>query len=101
MAKICLVILPSLAESFDIEVTSEEVVSDQKIEEGLSVRELLSRLAARCYRFDRLVFDIRTQKLTGQVLIFLNGRALEPINGLETILHDGDTMTFVPFVEGG
>ena len=101
MAKVCIVLQPSLAEAFGIEVKSEEVISDQKIERGRSVRDLLKRLGTRYYRFNRLVFDIHTQKLTGQVIIFLNGRALEPVNGLETNLYDGDTLTFVPFIEGG
>ena len=101
MAKVCIVILPSLAETLGMDVTSEEVVSDQDLEGGGSVRNLLNRLGARDYRFGQLVFNMSAQKLTDRVIIFLNGRALEPVNGLETNLHDGDTLTIVPFIEGG
>ncbi len=34
-------------------------------------------------------------------MIFLNGRALELVDGLETKLSNADTLTFVPHIEGG
>ena len=101
MGKVRLEVLPSLAETLGIEGTSEEVISDQEIEDEKSVRDLLNRLGARYQRFGQIVFDINAQKLTGRVVIFFNGRALELVNGLETKLSDGDTLTFVPLIEGG
>ncbi len=101
MGKIRLEVLPALAETLGINSTSEEVISDQESEGDSSVRELLKRLGARHQRFGRIVFDIDTQKLTGRVIIFFNGRDLELVNGLETRLSDGDTLTFVPLIEGG
>ncbi len=101
MSKVRLEILPALAETLGIEDTSEEVISDQGIEGDKSVRDLLNRLGARYQRFGQMVFDINAQKLTGRVVIFFNGRTLEPVNGLETKLSDGDTLTFVPLIEGG
>ena len=101
MAKVRIVILPSLAKTLGAEMTGEEFVSGLENQGGGSVRDLLNRLGTRYFRFNQLVFDVHTQKLTGQVIIFLNGRALDPDNGLETNLHDEDTLTFVPFVEGG
>ena len=101
MAKVSIVFLPSLAETIGIEVASNELISDREIEGDRSVRDILNRLGTKYYRFEKLVFDINAQKLTGRVIIFLNGRALEQVNGLDTILHDGDTLTFVPVIEGG
>ncbi len=101
MGKVYLEVLPSLAETLGIDSTSEEVISDQEIDGARSVRELLNRLGTRYQRFGRVVFDINTQKLTGEVVIFFNGRALELVDGLETKLSDGDTLTFVPLIEGG
>ncbi len=34
------------------------------------------------------------------MLISFNSRALELVNGLDTKLSDGDTLTFVPLIEG-
>ncbi len=101
MGKIRLEVLPALAETLGIGGTSEEVISDQESEGDSSVRELLNRLGARHQRFGQIVFDTNTQKLTGRVIIFFNGRDLELVDGLETKLSDGDTLTFVPFIEGG
>jgi len=101
MGRVHLEVMSSLAESLGMEGTSEEVISDQESEGGSSVRELLNRLGIRHQRFGQIVFDINTQKLTGNVIIFFNGRDLELVDGLETRLSDGDTLTFVPFIEGG
>ncbi len=102
MGKVYLEIIPSsLAETLGIEGTSEEVLSDKEIDGDKSIINLLNRLSAKYQRFGKIVFDINTQKLTGKVGIFFNGRTLEPVSGLETKLSDGDTLTFVPVIEGG
>ncbi len=100
MAKVRLEILPSLAETLGMAGTSEEVLSEQETGGVKTVRDLLNRLSASHQRFDCL-FDINTQKLTGRILVFFNGRDLELVDGLETELTDGDTLTFVWLIEGG
>ena len=101
MGKVRLEVLPSLAETLGIEETSEEIISDQEIEGNTSVRYLLNQLSVKHQRFGQIVFDINAQELTGRVIIFFNGRALDLVNGLESKLSNGDTLTFVPLIEGG
>ncbi len=101
MGKVHLEVLPALAESLGIDSTSEEVISEPEIEEAGSVRSLLNRLGDRHQHFRQIVLDSTTQRLTGRVVIFLNGRDLELVDGLETRLNDGDTLTLVPFIAGG
>ncbi|MFC2021347.1 MoaD/ThiS family protein [Chloroflexota bacterium] len=101
MDKVHVEILPILAETLGIEITSEEVIPAQENCCDRSVRGLFHRLGAKYQRFGQLVFDIDAQKLTGIVAIFCNGRDLELLNGLDTKLMDGDTLTFVPRIEGG
>ncbi|MFH1560465.1 MAG: MoaD/ThiS family protein [Chloroflexota bacterium] len=101
MGKVHLDALPWLAETLGIEATSEEDISDQDAESGMSVRDLLNRLCARYQRFGKIVFDVNAQKLTGRVAIFHNGRVLEMVSGLESKLSDGDNLTFVTPIEGG
>ena len=98
MGKLNIEVLPSLAEALGMESTSEEGIADGV---DFSVQELLDRLCARYPRFGEMVFDWRRQELTGQVVIFLNGRHLDLIEGLKTELKDGDTLTFIPYIEGG
>lgn len=101
MGKVRLEYLPFLAETLGVEGIGEEIISGQEVERDTSVRDLLNRLCARYQRFGQIVFDINAQELTGRVVIFFNGRALELVNGLESKLSDGDTLTFVPLIEGG
>lgn len=101
MAMIRLEALPSLAETLGLEAISEEVVPDGVIAAGYSVRELLIRLSCRYRRLEQLLFDPRDHNLSGEMIIFLNGRSLGLRDGLETRLKDGDTLTFIPYVEGG
>ncbi len=101
MGKVRLEILSSLTETLGIEGTGEDVSLDHKIEGDKTVRHLLGQLAIKYPRFGQTVFDVKAQKLTGRVNIFFNGRNLELANGLKTNLSDGDTLTFVPFIEGG
>ena len=101
MGKVRIDVLPSLGEALGIDATSEEDISEGESRGDFSVKDLLNRLCTRYRRFDQIVFAVDAQKLTGQVVIFLNGRNLELIDGLETKLHDGDTVTFIPFIEGG
>ncbi len=101
MSKVRLEILSWLTETLGIEGTSDHVSLDQEIEEDKTVRDLLNRLATSYQPLVQTVFDVKAQKLTNRVSIFLNGRNLELVNGLRTKLSDGDTLTFVPPIVGG
>ena len=97
MGKVRLEFLPSLAETLGIEETGEEVISVDEDKGSTSIIGLLNRLGMRYQRFGKTVFDISTQKLTGKVAVFLNGHSID----MESSLSNGDTLTFVPTIEGG
>lgn len=101
MDKVRVEVLSAFAEALGIPATSEEAISEPESQDDKSLRGLLIRLAARYQCFGETVFDSNTQALTGKVLIFYNGRDIELLDGLETRLSDGDTLTFVPFIVGG
>ena len=101
MGRILLEVFPSLAETLGIEGKHEEAVSAQEIAAGFSIRDFLGRLCARYPRFNEFVFNSNDDELSDQTIIFLNGRNLGLIEGLDTRLKDGDTLTLIPFVEGG
>ncbi len=89
-----------LTEMLGIEAASEAIV-EQKIEQDETVKHLFNQLAVTYHAFGQIVFDVEAQKLTGRAVILLNGRQLELVGGLETKLSDGDTLTFIPPIEGG
>ena len=99
--KVYLQVLPALADALGIGETIEEAIPERGLGGNFSVLDLLNVLSAKYHRLNQSVFDVSTQKLTGQVVIFLNGRHLELIDGLATRLNDGDTLALIPFIEGG
>ena len=101
MSKVRVEFLSWLTDTLGIEGTDDEVNLDQEIEGGERVRDLMSQLALKYPRFGQIVFDVKAQKLTEWVCVFFNGRNLELADGLETKLSNGDTLTFVPPIEGG
>ena len=101
MSTVRLEILSSLAETLGHELKSDSFVLEQETGEGETVRDMLNSLNASYPRFIEVIFDVRAQKQTERVNIFLNGRNLELENGLATILHEGDTLTFVTPITGG
>ncbi len=101
MITVHLEILPPLADTLDIDSKSDTVILEQEIEEDITIRDILNRLSVKYQRFADVVFDIKAQKQTERVNIFLNGRNLELINGLATKLSDGDTLTFIAPIVGG
>jgi len=101
MSKVHLEILSSLVETIDTNIKKDKIILEQEIEEGITVNDLLNRLSKKYHRFGEVVFDVKAQKQTERVNIFLNGRNLELENGLSTILSDGDTLTFVTPIVGG
>ena len=101
MAKVRIEVLSAFAEALGIPGASEEFVPDTDAADARSIRSLLARLAAKYQYFGDMAVNRETHELTGTVAIFHNGRSLDPSNGLETNLDDGDTLTFVPVVAGG
>lgn len=101
MGKVHVHVLPALADALGMVEATDEVIPEGSADAGYSVQELLNALCARYRRLGQSVFDVNKQELTGQVVIFLNGRHLELIEGLATPLNDGDDLTFIPFIEGG
>ena len=101
MSIVRLEILSSLVEALNIESKRDSIILEQEIGEGMTVREILQRLAVRYERFGQIVFDVRDQKLNEGVNIFFNGSNLELADGLATRLGDGDVLTFIAPIVGG
>ncbi len=64
------------------------------------VRGVLRRLAAQHPALAAKLWD-SDEKLTGQVLVLLNGRSLAAAGGLDTEVCNRDTLTLCPPVGGG
>jgi len=73
--------------------------SDKKT---VTVDTVLERLAKRYGRdFVEYVFDSKTGEVKGFLQFLVNGRSASTINGLNTVLENGDVLAIIPPVGGG
>jgi molybdopterin synthase sulfur carrier subunit len=47
------------------------------------------------------LFYPESNRLLPQIRLMVNGRDIEFLNGMETVLQDGDEFMMIPFVAGG
>lgn len=80
---------------------SEPVAFDEEAEEGSTVGDVIRKLANKYPAFSDVIFDGRADMLSGQVIVVLNDRLLEALNGLDTRIRDGDVIRLFPVVAGG
>jgi len=85
-------------------VTLRDVLGKSRFEwtppDGATVRDVLDRLVAECPAFGEKLWDA-DGKLTGYVQVFVNGRAVQYLDGLATTVTDCDTISLFPPVAGG
>jgi len=74
---------------------------EQAVEQGTTVRDLFQRLADTYPGFGELVYDPRSQEVTGMVSIIFNDRVLELTDGLDSEIQDGDSIVLLPAYAGG
>ena len=76
------------------------LILEEPLEEGESLRSLLTRLAGRIEPFAGAVFDPRTQSLSSEISLLLNNHIDLP-QGMDTKLKEGDRILFLPILAGG
>ena len=76
------------------------VILEEALEEGESLRSLLTRLVARFSNFSEALFDPQTQSLSSEVSVLINNH-IDLSQGMDTKLKDGDQILFLPILAGG
>jgi len=71
--------------------------------EGLSnLKDLLKELSKKIGpKFNTYIFDPSTGKMNKNITIIINGRHYTTLDGLETVLRNGDEISFFPPIGGG
>ena len=73
-----------------------------EVSEGTTVGGLLvALLKARGEALSSLLFDPKTNLPLPYVRIMVNGQTIRFLNGLKTILNEGDEVLLLPLVAGG
>ncbi len=77
-----------------------EYANTKEIElDGSTVKEILETLCKKFPRLEILIF--KDGELQPYINVFLNGRNVLELSGLETSLHQGDEIAVFPPVSGG
>jgi len=76
------------------------VIIEESVQEGESLRFLLTRLAGRFRHFSEALFNPHTQSLSSEVSLMINNH-IDLSQGLDTKLKDGDRILFLPILAGG
>jgi molybdopterin synthase sulfur carrier subunit len=72
-----------------------------EIEKSFPLIDIIKELSQQTPQLSRIFAQSENRKLTSNMLILINGREISALNGLDTILQEGDEVVFVPVVHGG
>lgn len=82
-------------------VFQEIVGESQIIISAGDIRELIDKLTDQYDELEDKLFSDSRDKLRSGINIMVNGRSIRFLNGFDTNLKDGDTVTIFPPVAGG
>jgi len=72
-----------------------------KLEGSLTLREVIWNMVKEKPALRRVLIDPELEKPRSNALMLVNGREISVLNGLETMLKEGDEVVFVPVLHGG
>ncbi|MEM3442733.1 MAG: MoaD/ThiS family protein [Candidatus Bathyarchaeia archaeon] len=70
-------------------------------EDALPLREVVKKLVEEIPTIKRILIDPELEDPRPNTLILVNGREISVLNGLETMIKNGDELVFVPVTHGG
>ncbi|MCW4045343.1 MAG: MoaD/ThiS family protein [Candidatus Bathyarchaeota archaeon] len=68
---------------------------------NISVIELINQIAKEVPAVARSLIDQQLEDPRPNVLILVNGREISVLDGLDTVVQEGDEVVLVPVVHGG
>jgi molybdopterin synthase sulfur carrier subunit len=73
-----------------------------KVKDSVPLREFIKKIVAEAQpKLKRALIDPELKDPRPNALILVNGKEISVLNGLETMLKDGDEVVFVPVLHGG
>jgi molybdopterin synthase sulfur carrier subunit len=71
------------------------------LENSVPLREVVKKIVEELPKLKRTLIDLELEDPKPNSLILVNGKEISVLNGLDTVLKDGDELVFVPVVHGG
>lgn len=72
-----------------------------KIKDQAILKEIVKEILRQLPKLEKVLIDQELEDPRPNALILVNGREISVLNGLETILKDGDELLFIPTIHGG
>lgn len=72
-----------------------------KVKEAVPLSKVVKRVVEEEPKLKRALIDPELEDPRPNTLILVNGKEISVLNGLDTIVENGDEVTFVPVVHGG
>ncbi|MGB9777900.1 MAG: MoaD/ThiS family protein [Candidatus Bathyarchaeales archaeon] len=72
-----------------------------KIEGTMSLKEVVKKTVEKVPALTRALIDPELEDPRPNALILVNGKEISVLNGLETLVKDGDEIVLVPIIHGG
>jgi molybdopterin synthase sulfur carrier subunit len=72
-----------------------------KFEDTVPLREAVKKIVKELPKLEPALIDPDLEDPRPNALVLVNGKEINVLNGLETILEDGDEVVFVPVIHGG
>jgi molybdopterin synthase sulfur carrier subunit len=72
-----------------------------KVKGVVPLSKVIERVVEEQPKLKRVLIDPELEDPRPNMLILVNGKEISVLNGLNTIVENGDEVTFVPVVHGG
>ncbi|MGQ9506270.1 MAG: MoaD/ThiS family protein [Candidatus Bathycorpusculaceae bacterium] len=72
-----------------------------KIEDIVPLKEVIKRIVKKIPNLQRTLMDPELEDPRPNALILVNGKEISVLNGMETLVKDGDEIVLVPVIHGG
>ncbi len=70
-------------------------------QKGLTLKTMVAKVSVEMPQLGKIFSDQQLGDARSNALVLVNGREISVLDGLETVLHDGDEIVFIPVVHGG
>jgi len=81
-------------------ITGKNEVSTQ-FRDTIGLKEVIKEIAEEMPKLKRVLVDPDLKDPRPNTLILVNGKEISVLNGLETMLKDGDDVIFIPVLHTG
>jgi molybdopterin synthase sulfur carrier subunit len=72
-----------------------------KMKDSVSIQKLIKEIGQKHPKLENVIIDTELEDSSPKTLILVNGKEISILNGLETMLEDGDDVVFIPVLHGG